>query len=194
MIGSPKPCTLTKNTCILNVRTRICDEGRVVDESEITEAYRTIGVSPGATPAEIRSAYRRLARRYHPDLNPGNRACEEKFKAISAAYQQLRAAGQTDTRRSRQVPNSQIPDPRPWSPTASPSKRRALPRWMVVVELTVVLALTFAVFGGVGYLTYLHMVGWLANGETVLLFSLLFCAYLLHVVVEFVGRTLNPDK
>jgi len=47
--------------------------------------YATLGVNPSATADELRRAYRILARRYHPDVNPG-RASEERFKAIAEAY------------------------------------------------------------------------------------------------------------
>ncbi len=48
--------------------------------------YAVLGVSKEATDKEITKSYRRLARQYHPDANPGNTAAEEKFKDISAAY------------------------------------------------------------------------------------------------------------
>ncbi|MBA3817457.1 MAG: J domain-containing protein [Deltaproteobacteria bacterium] len=48
--------------------------------------YDILGVSKSATPDEIRSAYRKLARKHHPDVNPGDQAAEDKFKKISAAY------------------------------------------------------------------------------------------------------------
>jgi len=48
--------------------------------------YATLGVSREAKPEAIRKAYRHLARKYHPDVNPGNKAAEEKFKQISEAY------------------------------------------------------------------------------------------------------------
>lgn len=50
------------------------------------ELYKTLGVSKKATGEEIKKAYRKLARKYHPDRNPGDSAAEEKFKEISAAY------------------------------------------------------------------------------------------------------------
>ena len=51
--------------------------------------YQILGVSSDATPEEIRQAYRRLARQYHPDLHAGDKASEEKFKEISLAYETL---------------------------------------------------------------------------------------------------------
>ena len=51
--------------------------------------YHTLGVSKGATDAEIKSAYRKLARQYHPDLNKDNKEAAEKFKEISCAYDVL---------------------------------------------------------------------------------------------------------
>jgi len=51
--------------------------------------YAVLGVSRTAKPEEIRKAYRRLARKHHPDVNPGNKSAEEKFKEISAAYEIL---------------------------------------------------------------------------------------------------------
>lgn len=50
------------------------------------DLYRILGVPDNATMADIKSAYRRLAKLYHPDLNPGNRSSEEKFKEILDAY------------------------------------------------------------------------------------------------------------
>ena len=51
--------------------------------------YAVLGVPQGATEKEITRAYRKLAKQYHPDANPGNKEAEERFKEISAAYDVL---------------------------------------------------------------------------------------------------------
>ncbi len=51
--------------------------------------YETLGVERGASPEEIKRAYRKLALEWHPDRNPGNEAAEEKFKYIALAYDVL---------------------------------------------------------------------------------------------------------
>ncbi|MFP3910720.1 MAG: molecular chaperone DnaJ [Desulfobacteraceae bacterium] len=51
--------------------------------------YKILGVSKDASQEEIRKAYRKLARKWHPDINPGNKEAEQKFKDISSAYQCL---------------------------------------------------------------------------------------------------------
>jgi len=53
------------------------------------ELYKTLGVSKKATDEEIKKAYRKLARKYHPDRNPDDKEAEEKFKEISAAHDVL---------------------------------------------------------------------------------------------------------
>ncbi len=51
--------------------------------------YQTLGVTRDASEDEIKKAYRKLARQYHPDVNPRNKSAEEKFKEISEAYEAL---------------------------------------------------------------------------------------------------------
>jgi len=51
-----------------------------------SDPYEVLGVPRDASADEIKSAYRRLARKYHPDVNPGDHAAEEKFKEIGSAY------------------------------------------------------------------------------------------------------------
>jgi molecular chaperone DnaJ len=54
-----------------------------------TDYYKTLGVGKGASDEEIKKAYRKLARQYHPDRNPGNKQAEEKFKEMSQAHDVL---------------------------------------------------------------------------------------------------------
>ncbi|MFL5806344.1 MAG: DnaJ C-terminal domain-containing protein [Roseiflexaceae bacterium] len=51
--------------------------------------YKTLGVDRSASPEQIKKAYRKLARQYHPDINPGNKEAETRFKAINEAYEVL---------------------------------------------------------------------------------------------------------
>ncbi len=54
-----------------------------------SDFYSVLGVKKDASTAEIKKSYRKLARKYHPDVNPGNKAAEEKFKSISEAHEVL---------------------------------------------------------------------------------------------------------
>jgi len=56
---------------------------------EFRDYYKLLGVERNASEAQIKSAYRKLARKYHPDVNPGNKSAESKFKEINEAYQVL---------------------------------------------------------------------------------------------------------
>ncbi len=64
---------------------------------ETVDPYKALGVSRDATDAEIKSAYRKLARRFHPDLNGSSQTAESRFKEISVAYEIL-----SDKERRRQ--------------------------------------------------------------------------------------------
>src|SRR5438067_12842514 len=53
--------------------------------TQTKDYYGALGVKKTATTEEIRKAFRKMARKYHPDVNPGDKAAEEKFKEISEA-------------------------------------------------------------------------------------------------------------
>ena len=57
--------------------------------TDYKDYYKTLGVDRNASEKEIKAAYRKLARKYHPDVNPGDKASEEKFKDISEAHEVL---------------------------------------------------------------------------------------------------------
>ena len=77
--------------------------------------YITLGLRPGASDGDIRRAYRRLARRFHPGINPGDQAAAERFQQIVAAYEVL-----IDPERRRQYDAGEAPAAAP-ADTGAPS-------------------------------------------------------------------------
>ena len=56
----------------------------------IEDPYKVLGVSPDASDEEIKRAYRALAKKYHPDLNPGDETAAKKMQQVNAAYEQIK--------------------------------------------------------------------------------------------------------
>jgi molecular chaperone DnaJ len=81
------------------------------------ELYDVLGVQPGASQDEIKKAYKRLARKYHPDVNPGDKSAEEKFKEVNRAFEIL---SDDDKRRDYEQQSY-----RQWSPPGAGNGGRA---------------------------------------------------------------------
>jgi DnaJ-class molecular chaperone len=94
----------------------------------IPNYYELLGVSPGASPQEIHSAYRRLARRYHPDLNAGGDA-GARFNELSDAYEVLHDPAQR-ARYDRSTAVGSRPAPRQGPVLKTERIRRDVPRFL----------------------------------------------------------------
>src|SRR3954454_9286168 len=74
------------------------------------DLYLILGVERGASASELKRAYKRLARRFHPDINPGDRVAAAQFRQISEAYETLT---DPDRRRRYDTTGSALPPPAP---------------------------------------------------------------------------------
>jgi molecular chaperone DnaJ len=63
----------------------------------VSDPYKVLGLSPGASDEEVKAAYRKLAKKYHPDLNPGNQRAADRMNEINAAYEQIKNPQQQES-------------------------------------------------------------------------------------------------
>jgi curved DNA-binding protein CbpA len=99
--------------------------------------YTVLGISSTATDAEIKSAYRKLAKQFHPDANPQftdavRRVAEEKFKEVQEAYDVLRNSSkraQYDGLLAKQFPQQVPPTPQPTPAPSAPYQRPPVANW-----------------------------------------------------------------
>jgi tetratricopeptide (TPR) repeat protein len=73
----------------------------------LADCYRLLGLGSGASFAEIKASYRRLARKYHPDANPGDRQAQNKFIELTEAYKFLLGVVQTSEAQEQEEESSQ---------------------------------------------------------------------------------------
>ena len=81
--------------------------------------YEVLGISKGADDAAIKKAYRALAKKYHPDMNPDNKEAEAKFKEVNEAYEVPKTSCTCFAPRA-----SSTARPSCWSPTVNPPPNR----------------------------------------------------------------------
>ena len=98
--------------------------------AEKRDYYEVLGLQKGATDDEIKKAYRKLAKQYHPDLNPDNPEAEAKFKEINEANDVL-SEGQGDHRRLQRGKQPQKPERHSERPVRRWRIRRILRRILV---------------------------------------------------------------
>jgi len=82
-------CLDSLRQVVVNYVTIWCKQLRIEIKGMAQDFYRTLGISKDASQDAIRKAYRKLARKWHPDVNPGSKDAEQKFKEISRAYECL---------------------------------------------------------------------------------------------------------
>ncbi len=128
----------------------------------MTDPYGVLGVRPDATDAEIAKAYKRLAKRYHPDLNPDNAAATARMGQINQAYDEIKRRRQSGNR-SQSAPGGAYAADDPFKDYYQSYRRTATPdygdeyrythapspfRMAAVVLLAVLLLRLFAVLLG----------------------------------------------
>ena len=96
---------------------------------DIADYYRQLGLRSGASLSEVKTSYRKLARQYHPDVNPGNEQAKNKFIAITEAYKFLVNIAVADVAESKAASSSQPP-----AATGQASQMKAQPQAVKVTR------------------------------------------------------------
>lgn len=92
----------------------------------MTDPYKVLGVSPDASDEEIKKAYRRLAKQYHPDRNPGDATAAKKMQEINAAYEQIKNPEKAQQNQTNYNPYGQWSGYNPYGQQESPSYSQIL--------------------------------------------------------------------
>ncbi|MEN9215771.1 MAG: DnaJ domain-containing protein [Gloeomargarita sp. HHBFW_bins_162] len=109
-------------------------------DPKLVQSYQCLGLPLGASLAQVKATYRRLARQYHPDLNPGDRASHERFIALNHAYtyllEQLRqgTAGNVSVRVEVKVRTQATPPSPPMTPEEQQFKHKFHLQWRTLLE------------------------------------------------------------
>jgi hypothetical protein len=101
----------------------------------ISECYRLLGVPRNATLDDIKVAYRRLARKYHPDVNQNDPASTDKFRLVQEAYTMLKDADKGDL--SKEIfanTSTKAPARSPSTPSPNPSSKTPHPKIKIEVK------------------------------------------------------------
>ena len=100
--------------------TRLAATTATADVMDFKDYYSTLGVAKTATEKEIKQAYRKLARKHHPDVNPGDKAAETRFKEINEALRSARRS-----RRSARSTTSSAPTGAPYEQAGAGARAAA---------------------------------------------------------------------
>jgi tetratricopeptide (TPR) repeat protein len=112
-------------------------------DPKLVQSYQCLGLPVGASLAEIKATYRRLARQYHPDVNPGDQASHERFIALNQAYTYLlehwsagvsAASGTGQVRVEVRRPTPDPPPTAPLTPEEQYLKHKFQVQWRTLLE------------------------------------------------------------
>lgn len=102
-------------------------ELKTVKDAYDIDPYATLGISNDAGEDDVKKAYRKLAKKYHPDMNQGNKEAEIKFKQVGEAYKILSdkkaRAAYDDARRKERAARQAPGGPKPKAKDAAPTRR-----------------------------------------------------------------------